>query len=61
MTIEMIEVTTALAETYVWNSSDDVEVACNNACAHCPYKNICSSQEIYFGCAVWEESMEEDL
>ena len=61
MTREMINVTTELAETYVWNTEENIETACATACTHCPYRERCHSEELYFGCAVWEETMGEEL
>ena len=61
MTLEMIHVTTELAETYVWNSKENTETACANACTNCPYHERCQSETLFYGCAVWEESMGEEV
>lgn len=30
-------------------------------CEGCPYRDRCGSEEIFWGCGVWEDSMGEDL
>jgi hypothetical protein len=30
-------------------------------CEGCPYRDRCHSEEIFWGCGVWEDSMGEDL
>jgi len=50
MTIEMRNFLAELAEQYF-----------EDGCAHCPYCEQCEAQELFWGCAVWEEQMGEDL
>ena len=30
-------------------------------CTECPFKEVCSKHELFWGCGVWEDSMGEDL
>lgn len=30
-------------------------------CEHCPYRERCEAEELFFGCGVWETQMGEDL
>ena len=48
--MQFYAVTTKLVEEY----------GCDG-CAHCPYRERCLKEDLYFGCGVWEEQMGEDL
>lgn len=30
-------------------------------CDHCPFDKLCEEIELYYGCPVWEEEMDDDL
>lgn len=30
-------------------------------CDRCPFASICSTDELFYGCGVWEEMMGDDL
>ena len=30
-------------------------------CEGCPYAEVCASEELFWGCEVWEDAMGEDL
>lgn len=32
-----------------------------DGCQHCPYREECQAEELFWGCGVWEEQMGEDL
>lgn len=37
------------------------EHGCLRSCEECPFKDSCQSEELFWGCDVWEEEMGEDL
>lgn len=37
------------------------EHGCPRSCEECPFKDSCKSEELFWGCGVWEDSMGEDL
>lgn len=36
------------------------ELECKS-CAECPFASVCGDHELFWGCAVWEDMMGEDL
>ena len=44
-----------------WWESELTEQMLDNCCAKCPFAARCHSEGLCYGCAVWEESMGEDL
>jgi hypothetical protein len=34
---------------------------CPQDCEECPFKDSCDSEELFYGCEVWEDGMGEDL
>lgn len=44
-----------------WWGEALTEAQCDACCEHCPLAQQCEEQELYWGCAVWEESMGDDL
>ncbi len=39
----------------------DGELTCKQACEVCPYHKTCKTDELFWGCGVWERSMGDDL
>lgn len=41
----------------------DTEGICEDVdyCEGCPHRDRCGSEELFWGCGVWEDSMGEDL
>lgn len=37
------------------------EHGCPRSCEECPFKDSCKSEELFWGCGVWEDGMGEDL
>ena len=37
------------------------EHGCPRSCEECPFKDSCKSEELFWGCGVWEDDMGEDL
>lgn len=37
------------------------EYGCPRSCEECPFKDSCKSEELFWGCGVWEDGMGEDL
>jgi len=31
------------------------------SCKECPFREMCKSEEVYYSCSVWENSVGEDL
>ena len=34
---------------------------CEHFCENCPYADRCGTEELFWGCGVWEDQMGEDL
>ena len=44
-----------------WWETELTEQMLDNCCAKCPFAARCQAEGLCYGCAVWEESMGEDL
>ena len=41
---------------------DDDTIECKDfRCDYCPYSDVCDKHELFYGCAVWEDEMGNDL
>ena len=45
----------------LWWETELTEQMLDNCCAKCPFAARCQTEGLCYGCAVWEESMGEDL
>lgn len=59
MKYEFDWVTDEMVEALV--GAEDRGDALDSMCEQCPYRDVCSQEEVYFSCILWEEYMGEDL
>lgn len=47
--------------TKVTNNLLEAYETTEERCAHCPYREECTTKELFWGCSVWEDEMGDDL
>lgn len=45
----------------IWDMMDSEDYNPDTACEKCPYCDRCKSEELFYGCGVWEDQMGADL
>ena len=54
---------TNTAKKEFWRITNELfeKYGVENACENCPYKDECETNNLFYGCIVWEEWMGDDL